>query len=519
VQIEGAVPDGSNWNGGDKFTAVAGTTHNLTDDYVPVGSHSFHVDSTAGLKVGDSVIVHRPSTAAWIHDIGMDGPTDPWLPGSENMDSDRVITQMDGNLITIDAPLTDALEQKYGGGTIFKYSFPGRIDHVGVENLRGESAFDSSVTDKDGHAVDEKHAWTFISLAGVENAWVRQITAQYFAFSAVDVQKMSKWVTVTDCQSLDPVSQIRGGLRDSFELGGQLTLMKNCYSEHGRHDFILHSALPGPNVFLDCVAKESFDESGPHLHWDTGVLYDHVQDQGTTEKGHPFGGSLEARNRNVVDGSLQGWTGANLLFWNCIADQMDVEQPPTAQNWAIGCTARFTPTSNGFLESNNHQVEPHSLYHAQLEDRLGRQFGVIGQVRAAGKDVSGRRTDFSVTITNISAKSISGPILIALTSLPPGVRLASVSGYTTAGDAFVFASLTGLAPGQSVTTLVRFTAPLPSHGVGAEILAGLPQPVPAGPQTPIAMPAPANTLVSADAEDPSLWFTDLAPDLAPLRRG
>jgi len=377
VQIEGAVPGGANWDGGDDFRqfAVAGTLHHVADNYVPVGARSFHVDSVAGLHVGDSVIVHRPSTAGWIHAIGMDGPADPWKPGQEDMDSDRVITAIDPvhKLITIDAPLTDALEEPYGGGTIFRYSFPGRIDHVGVEDLSGVSDFNSGIKDKEGNLTDENHAWTFISLAGVENAFVRQVTATHFAFSAVDVQKMSKWVTVTDSRSLDPVSQIAGGRRDSFELGGQLTLVENCYSFHGRHDFVLHSALPGPNVFLNCVADRSYDEAGPHLHWDTGVLYDNVVDQSAHDELHPFGGSLEARNRGLVDGSLQGWTGANVVFWNCTADTMDVEQPPTAQNWAIGCTAKFTPTSNGFLESVNQPVDPQSLYHAQLEDRLARE--------------------------------------------------------------------------------------------------------------------------------------------------
>src|SRR5262249_40942139 len=118
VQIEGAVPGGANWDGGDDFTpfAVAATTDNVTDNSGPVGDRNCHVDSVAGLHVGDSVIVHRPSTAAWIHAIGMDGPTDPWKPGQEDMDSDRVITAIDPvhKLITIDAPLTDALEKQYG---------------------------------------------------------------------------------------------------------------------------------------------------------------------------------------------------------------------------------------------------------------------------------------------------------------------------------------------------------------------------------------------------------------------
>jgi hypothetical protein len=155
---------------------------------------------------------------------------------------------------------------------------------------------------------------------------------------------------------------------------------------------------------------------------------------------------------------------------------MDVEQPPTAQNWAIGCTAKFTPTSNGFLESINQPLNPHSLYHAQLEDRLAREYGTSGLVRVTARPVPSHANTFSVTITNVSNKPLSGPILIVFTSLTKGVRLADVSGFTAAGDPFVAASLTGLLPGQSVTAQVRFTAP-PSTGTAVEILAGLPQPL------------------------------------------
>jgi hypothetical protein len=48
-------------------------------------------------------------------------------------------------------------------------------------------------------------------------------------------------------------------------------------------------------------------------------------------------------------------------------------------------------------------------------------------------------------------------------------------GMATAGDPFVTASLTGLAPGRSATATFQFTAPLPRHGLAFEVLAGLPQ--------------------------------------------
>ncbi len=49
-------------SGSGSRSTVSGTTHNITDSYVPVGATSFTVDSTANLHVGDTVIVHRPST-------------------------------------------------------------------------------------------------------------------------------------------------------------------------------------------------------------------------------------------------------------------------------------------------------------------------------------------------------------------------------------------------------------------------------------------------------------------------
>src|SRR5262249_34359373 len=64
--------------GSGSRSKVSGSEHNLIDNYVPVGARSFHVDSTANLHVGDTVIVHRPSTANWIHDIGMDLLQNPW---------------------------------------------------------------------------------------------------------------------------------------------------------------------------------------------------------------------------------------------------------------------------------------------------------------------------------------------------------------------------------------------------------------------------------------------------------
>ncbi len=177
----------------------------------------------------------------------------------------------------------------------------------------------------------------------------------------------------------------------------------------------------------------------------------------------------------MTDG--HGWSGANIVFWNCSAEKIDVGKPPTAQNWAIGDTTTATPapTGTGFIESSNNPVTPASLYHAQLEDRLARDFAVSDLVRITAKPVLSLGSTFAVTITNISNVKIGGPVLLVFTSLPRGVALASVSGLTSAGDPFVAMNSAGLAPGQSATAMVRFTASPPAHGIAVEVLAGLPQ--------------------------------------------
>jgi hypothetical protein len=182
----------------------------------------------------------------------------------------------------------------------------------------------------------------------------------------------------------------------------------------------------------------------------------------------------------MVEG--HGWSGANILFWNCTADKLDVGKPPTAQNWAIGDTTTVAPapTGTGFIESSNDPVEPHSLYAGQLADRLARFHPVSGLVQVTATPVSGQAPARFVRVTNVSNVDIPGPVLIAFANGPSGAGPALVNGLTGAGGLLVAGSVAGLAPGQSATATVSFTGPpsLLSPGVVAEVLAimSLPQP-------------------------------------------
>ncbi len=348
---------------------IDGSRRRITDAYVPWSAKSFQVESADGLRVGERIVVHRPSTAPWISALGMDriknrpnakaGETRQWKAGDFDLDLERTVVALAGNRVTLDAPVMVALDAEFGGGAIYRYEFP-RIADCGVEDLRLVSEFEAGK-----ETSDEAHAWTAVMLGAVENAWVRNVTAVAFSH-AVEASGASLFVTVQDCAHLDPVSQITGSRRYSFSLNGQYGLVQRCHARGARHSFVTGARVRGPNVFLDGTAVQAHADSGPHHRWAVGTLYDNISDDN----------QIRVQDRQWA-GSGHGWAGAQQVLWNCTSPTIVVQQPPTAQNYAFGCVGTFTAgdwspeATPGEIEGRGACVAPRSLYLAQLEQRLG----------------------------------------------------------------------------------------------------------------------------------------------------
>ena len=89
---------------------IPGTRTRITDKYVPVGSCELNVSSAASYQVGDRIIVFRPGTERWIHDLRMDRiverrGTKQWQPAEYNLSYEREITRIEGNKLYIDNPI------------------------------------------------------------------------------------------------------------------------------------------------------------------------------------------------------------------------------------------------------------------------------------------------------------------------------------------------------------------------------------------------------------------------------
>src|SRR5690606_7378081 len=184
-------------------------------------------------------------------------------------------------------------------------------------------------------------------------------------YSFIGTSRGAKSITIQDCVSREPISQIAGARRFVYALRGQLGLVLRCQSDKGRHSFMTGQPTSSGNVFLDCTATLPYSSSEPHEQWANGNLYDNVEAPLTARFWYNF--------------SI-GWAGANTVFWNCEGDFM-VQKPPTAQNYTFGHigvnavvfnTALQDPRKpNGHIESLDQHVTPRSLYLAQLADRLG----------------------------------------------------------------------------------------------------------------------------------------------------
>ena len=370
---------------GTALKAQEETKQVITDNYVPVGARSFNVVSSKAFKKGDKILVRRIGNQAWIKEIGEDSigaGRSRWRPF--NINWDRIITEVKGNTITVDAPILCAIETRWGGGEILKYEDQGRLEQVGIENLRGISEYNPTVRmtsygnmdrgnfdDKtrphyegDEYYSDENHYFNFINLTNTVSSWVRNISAIHFGSSVVSAGNGTKWITVQDCESREPVSIRAGARRFTYQLSGQLSLVQRCFSQKGRHSFVLGTNATG-NVFLYCEAVNPYATSEPHANWITGSLYDNVK------------APLSARYWKDIN---IGWAGANIVFWNCEGDFL-IQSPPTATNYSfghIGINAVIFNTffqdltkPNGHVESMDYHVAPKSLYLTQLKERMG----------------------------------------------------------------------------------------------------------------------------------------------------
>ena len=331
---------------------------------------------SAALKQGSRLTIWRPSTQEWIDHLGCASFGGgkrmgywAWHPGDIDLRWNRQILAVQGHVVTLDAPITCDIDSRYGGAKAIIYEQPGLISECGIENLSLESDYDCV------RPLDEDHCWDGVYMADAENCWVRMVNFRHFAGSAVVIQKSAQQITVEDCQSLDPVSEIGGFRRRTFLTFGEKILFQRCYSEHGINDFAVGHTASGPNAFVQCESFESFGPSGAISSWAPGILFDIVNIDGN---------DIVFKNWELEKFGA-GWSTANSTLWQSTASGLFCYSPDSLnKNYSIGCWGQIQ--GNGEYSDMNEHVRPYSLYASQLEKRLGRD--VSGQCRVLERNTN-----------------------------------------------------------------------------------------------------------------------------------
>ncbi|MFM9825277.1 Ig-like domain-containing protein, partial [Flavobacterium sp.] len=360
----------------------------ITDAYVGTGAKTFTVANASSFAVGDNIMVKFTPNATWFSDLKVDengyilyvappAESDYWnaTAGAFNIGFKRKIMAINGNTITIDCSVMQPMQTKYGGGQIKKYTTTGRLNKCGVEDLRIVGIEDGGIpSDK---LVNGNRLRVGIRPRFLDNSWIHGVTVTRTSESAIMTWGVMN-VTVQECAYIDPRGPITGGWRYSFSLdaGSTRVLFQRCYSDYGRHDFVTHARIPGPNVFVDCYSANGQSVLGPHYRWATGTLFDNIKAPNSVMAINLF---------DLSNG--HAWCGAQTVGWNLECKGYVNDASRGSQNFLIGSigteySATFSPTKypdfifRGYWEKSGPagvHVSTRSLYFKQLEDRLGSQ--------------------------------------------------------------------------------------------------------------------------------------------------
>ncbi|KAF9103516.1 hypothetical protein BGX29_003260 [Mortierella sp. GBA35] len=262
------------------------TTATMAGVYIPVGETDIPVNSIEGFNIGDRIVSGPQVPPAKIYEL------------------------------------------------IYKNSM---ISDVGVENMRLLSEGDPT------NAEDESHGWYALVMDSTLHGWVADVTTMRFV-GGIFASTWSRYVTIQDCSVLYPVSKLtEGGRRYQFCLNGQMGLVKRCFTNNARHDFITLARCCGPNVFVDSTGMNANNDTGPHERWAMGTLYDNI----TCD-------TINVRQR-FWKGTGQGWSGAHQAVYNCTAMSQNswFRDAPGPTNWIIGFKGGQTQQPEFEAQSTN----------------------------------------------------------------------------------------------------------------------------------------------------------------------
>ncbi|HMD53611.1 MAG TPA: hypothetical protein VKJ65_03555, partial [Phycisphaerae bacterium] len=337
---------------------------------MPTGADTLDVTSTSGWQVGDQILIQVTETAAWIQYMGMDtlwrnGAQQTWINAGSIITTERTITAIDGNQITLDAPISDSINSNLQPGAYVEEYTSSVISQVGVQNMQILAEGPAQSVAGGGDEV--------VAFQGITNSWIQNLNTKD-TFNTIEINDNTSKITVQNVNITHSAIVSGDDAPADFAVNGasEQILFTNL-TITGNQDwyFTEGGGVTGPIVLMD----STFTGNGavePHQRWNTGLLIDNVQ---------VIGGTIQLIDRGTA-GSGQGQSAGASVIWNSSATAgITVQNPPGTETWSIGDTGSINtygePGGDGTAEPMGILYSPGvaisgipSLYEAQLAQRL-----------------------------------------------------------------------------------------------------------------------------------------------------
>jgi hypothetical protein len=339
-----------------------GTPTDITDNYVASGTNLIHLASVSGLHPGDTLLIIKPVTAAWLHFMGMDdlernGKAEHWV--GDHLEVRRRISSISGNAVTLAVPLLDSYDARFftnGRATATKIEVTGQISEVGVESLRIVAPKRSiTLGDPEFDGLDMQNA---------VDSWVQSVAMEETT-NSLRILGGTERITVRLCDVIDALPIIGHAKPFEYSTNGSQILFDRCTGQGDSTFFFATQARQqGPVVILHCRFRGN-GRIQPHQRWSTGLLVDNCE---------ALGGGIDFINRGEM-GTGHGWAIGWAVAWNNNVGSLNINDPPGVANWAIGNrgddSSNRDKTHPAIFESPQRPVKPQSIYLEQLAERLG----------------------------------------------------------------------------------------------------------------------------------------------------
>jgi hypothetical protein len=268
-------------------------------------------------------------------------------------------------------PLMDSYDQRFfdrARAAVREIDLSGQLTQVGVEDLR-------IIAPKQSISLGQPE-YSGMAIQDVADGWVRQVAFEETT-NGVRINSGSERITFLECNIEQHVPVTSAAKPADFAGNGSQILFDRCTGSGDNTFYIVtQDREQGPVVALHC----RFLGNGhiqPHQRWSTGLLIDNCD---------VTSGGIDLMNRGEM-GSGHGWAIGWAVVWNSVAQSLAMNTPPGSMIWSIGNRGEQTdppfpvfdggpqrePLRPAIIESAGTPVRPHSLYLAQLKERLGPQ--------------------------------------------------------------------------------------------------------------------------------------------------